>query len=94
MVDTMTLEEVRGQLSSWFGGSEACVDVKACDRLGEMINALDAAIEQREQDAKGAARYRWLRDMRNREQAAMLVSFKMNLDAAIDAAMAEESGNE
>ena len=59
MADTMTLEEVRGQLSSWFGGSEACGDVKACDRLGEMINALDAATKQRGQDKRDAARLDW-----------------------------------
>lgn len=61
--------------------------------LDQNADALEAAIKQREQDAKYAARYRWLRDMRNREQAAMLVSFKMNLDAAIDTAMAKESPN-
>ena len=43
-------------------------------------------------DLADVARYRWLRDMRNRELATTLVSFKMNLDAAIDAAMAKESG--
>lgn len=43
-------------------------------------------------DAEDAARYRWLRDMRNRERASDMVTYKMNLDAAIDAARAAESG--
>lgn len=50
------------------------------------------AVIQLVQDRLDAARYQWLRDMRNREQAAILVSFKMDLDAAIDVAMAKESG--
>ena len=41
---------------------------------------------------RDAARYRWLRDMRNREQAADMVSHKMNLDAAIDAALNGANG--
>jgi len=37
---------------------------------------------------RDAARYRWMRDQRNREKAADLALHRMNLDAAIDAAMA------
>ena len=36
---------------------------------------------------RDAARYRWMRDQSNREKAADLALHRMNLDAAIDAAM-------
>ena len=84
----MTLEQVANELRIT-ARSGASLAPQTCHYLAD---AIDAAIKQREQGAKDAARYRWLRDMRNREQAAMLVSFKMNLDAEIDAAMAKESG--
>lgn len=48
----MSLEEVRNTLSSWYGGSEACLDVHMCaEVLGPMISAIDAYLTSRpEQD--------------------------------------------
>ena len=62
------------------------------DLLNQNADALEAAIKQREQDKRSASRYRWMRGMRNRKRAADLMKYKINLDAAIDAAMAKESG--
>jgi hypothetical protein len=42
----MTIESVRDRLASWYGGSEACLDAKACAELGDMIAALDAHLTQ------------------------------------------------
>jgi hypothetical protein len=42
----MTLEMVRDRLASWYGGSEACLDVKACAELGDMIAALNTHLTQ------------------------------------------------
>jgi hypothetical protein len=38
---TMTIKDVRDRLGSWYGGSEACLDVKLCEELGPMIEALN-----------------------------------------------------
>lgn len=39
----MSLEQVRNTLSSWYGCSEACLDVRMCaEVLGPMISAIDA----------------------------------------------------
>jgi hypothetical protein len=45
-VMAMTIKSVRDRLASWYGGSEACLDVKACAELGDMIAALDAHLTQ------------------------------------------------
>jgi hypothetical protein len=58
----------------------------------KMVAALDAAIKQREQDAKDAARYRWLAKRENGD-LYMENPDKELLDRAIDAAMAKESAN-
>ena len=43
---TMTLEQVRDKLRSWYGGSEACLDVKACGELGAMADTITRHISQ------------------------------------------------
>ena len=85
----MTLEQVRDRLRRW---GARISDGLFSHEAKEMAYSIDAAIKQREQDAKDAERYRWMRGMRNRERAADLAKHKMNLDAAIDAEMAKESG--
>jgi len=42
----MTLEQVRDKLRSWYGGSEACLDVKACGELGAMADTITRHISQ------------------------------------------------
>jgi hypothetical protein len=111
MADTMTLEQVRDRLQLYTdyrstGGHEgkhlSPADLEAC------ADAIDAAIKQREQDAKDAARHRWLRDTQTtfgvsaQYDTAGKPIFYVRLhgfgtsaddvDAAIDAAMAKESG--
>ena len=41
----MTLEQVRDRLASWYGGSEACLDVDACAEIGDMIAAIDVHLK-------------------------------------------------
>jgi hypothetical protein len=107
MADTMTLasgakwlrkaaEEIRDEGHPGWGNT--------CEFAAD---AIDAAIKQREQDAKDAARYRWLRD-KSRQMShdpdmsgnhhwlfGCNISYALRgptADAAIDAAMAKESG--
>src|SRR5690242_7022284 len=53
----MSLEQVKDRLASWYGGAEACLDVKACAELGDMIAAIDAHLTQPAQavDERGMA---------------------------------------
>jgi hypothetical protein len=83
MADTMTLEQVRKGMSE-------CIDMRVHPWLETVMfwqNAIDAAIKQREQDAKDAARYRWLKENVNCDLLPEDV-----IDEAI-VAMAKESGN-
>lgn len=43
---SMTIATVRDRLCSWYGGSEACLDVRTCEELGTMIEALDEHIKK------------------------------------------------
>lgn len=102
----MTLEQVRDwhrQIQVDQFSSEA---VSASNK--DAADAIDAAIKQRERDKGDAARYRWLRD-KSRQMShdpdmsgnhywlfGCNISYALRgptADAAIDAAMAKESGN-
>ena len=88
MADTMTMEQVRDEMRAWRShtGFESL-------RLLGWANAIDAAIKQREQDAKDAARYRWLRDFADSYTWDYLGGIGADrVEATIDAAMAKESG--
>jgi len=82
MADTMTLEELR----TW----------AVCHAYMEVADAIDAAIKQREQDKRDAARYRHMIETSPFMCfGASEYSKKSDLDEAIDnsiAAMAKESG--
>lgn len=104
MADTMTLEQVL--FEARLVANNGCVSItrKNC---AEWADAIDAAIKQREQDKGDAARYRWLRD-KSRQMShdpdmsgnhhwlfGCNISYALRgptADAAIDAAMAKESG--
>ena len=45
-MSTMTLEQVRDELASWLGGSEACLDAPKVAELSAMISAIDAYLAQ------------------------------------------------
>lgn len=99
MADTMTLEQVL--IESRIVANNGCVTVtrKNC---AEWADAIDAAIKQREQDKRDAARFCWLfgnavDDARAEVYTASLqTTQRFNIDdwrREIDAAMAKESGN-
>lgn len=97
MADTMTLEQVRDELRYCAEGNYQVPALVLAD-------AIDAAIKQREQDAKDAARYRWLRDHSGRDGQPYIrcddppfepMDYWITAgtaDSCIDRAMAEESG--
>lgn len=95
MADTMTLEELRESLDV------GCLPNTDRPRW---FAAIDAAIRQREQGAKDAARYRWLLENSRMfsspecDGLQLPITFcslnDFDLTQAIDDAMARESGNE
>jgi hypothetical protein len=100
--EAMTLEQVR----DWHLSHTKYVHLpitNACHQ--EFADAIDAAIKQREQDAKDAARYRWLRNESGRNGKPYIrcddPPFEplhywitaVTADRCIDRAMAKESGN-
>ena len=93
----MTLEQVANELriTARHGASLA---PQTCHYLAD---AIDAAIKQREQDAKDVARLEWYfgpsdkKDWLNTYMRGVREGWSVGQwRAAIDAAMAEESGNE
>ena len=48
----MTLEQVRDKLRSWYGGSEACLDMKACGELGAMADTITRYLSQTAEPTK------------------------------------------
>lgn len=98
MADTMTLTEARDLLGVALahGGSHISVHRTPARNA---YDAIDAAIKQRERDAKDAARYRWL--LRDVGRAVDLLTDAelggmpaYEIGDAIDSATAKESGNE
>ena len=92
MADTMTLEQVRDELRYCAEGNYQVPALVLAD-------AIDAAIKQRDQDAKDAARYRWLTQYPNLYtvndllRADQYTTLTRACDALMpDAAMAKESG--
>jgi hypothetical protein len=98
----MALEQVRDSLRKV--ATNAGNDYKR-GWANELADAIDAAIKQREQDTKDAARYRWLRNKSGRDGTPYIrcddPPFKPmdywitagTADSCIDRAMAKESGN-
>ena len=96
MADTMTLEQVLIEVR--IVANNGCMTITR-ENCAEWADAIDAAIKQHEQDAKDAARYRWLREHHDSTRPDWHIRTPTNdapaigaLDAAIDAAMAQESG--
>lgn len=85
----LTLDELRARLHPTGDGGEWV----ARDELALMVDGIDAAIKQREQDKLDAARYRWLAEVCGDADLFMETRNKSELDARIDAAMTKESGN-
>ncbi len=50
----MTLAQVRDKLTSWLGGSEACLDAPKVAELSAMISAIDDSLAQPAQRAQKA----------------------------------------
>ena len=95
----MTLEQVRDYLEKRKAHAFSVLDPTDAELNRRSIDAIDAVIKQREQDAKDAERYRWLAQYSNLFtvndllRADQYTTLTRACDALMSmAAMAKESG--